>query len=75
MQNDEIWKSKIANMKHCVHVWISRNLTCTGKTLIVKNLLISSCGYEIEMRGIPEIYVKKYQLWYGDLSGEGALTK
>jgi hypothetical protein len=40
-------------------VWKSRNLTYTGKTLIVKNLLISLCGYEIEMRGIPEKYVKE----------------
>jgi hypothetical protein len=46
-------------MKNCVHVWKSRNLTYTGKTLIVKNLLISLCGYEIEMRGIPEKYVKE----------------
>ena len=46
-------------MKHCVHVWKSRNLTCTGKTLIVKNLLISLCGYEIEMRGIPEKICKR----------------
>ena len=43
-------------MKNCVHVWKSRNLTYTGKTLIVKNLLISLCGYEIEMRGIPDKY-------------------
>jgi hypothetical protein len=34
-------------------------LTYTGKTLIVKNLLISLCGYEIEMWGIPEKYVNK----------------
>ena len=53
IQNDEIWKSIIDQMKNCVHVWKSRNLTYTGKTLIVKNLLISLCGYEIEMRGIP----------------------
>ena len=46
-------------MKNCVHVWKSRNLTYTGKTLIVKHLLISLCGYEIEMRGIPEKYVKE----------------
>jgi hypothetical protein len=45
IQNDEIWKSIIDKMKNCVHVWKSRNLT-----LIVKNLLISLCGYEIEMR-------------------------
>jgi hypothetical protein len=46
-------------LKQGVHVWKSRNLTYTGKTLIVKNLLISLCGYEIEMRGIPEKYVKE----------------
>ena len=46
IQNDEIWKSIIDKMKNCVHVWKSRNLTYTGKTLIVKNLLISLCGYE-----------------------------
>ena len=34
-------------------------MTYTGKTLIVKNLLISLCGYEIEMRGIPEKQVKE----------------
>jgi hypothetical protein len=28
-------------------------------TLIVKNLLISLCRYEIEMRGIPEKWVKE----------------
>jgi hypothetical protein len=37
----------------------STSLTYTGKTLIVSNLLISLCCYEIEMRGIPEKYVKE----------------
>jgi hypothetical protein len=46
-------------MKNCVHVWKSRNLTYTCKILIVKNLLISLCVYEIEMRGIPEKYVNE----------------
>jgi hypothetical protein len=46
-------------MKNCVHVWKSRNLTYTGKTFIVKNLLISLCGYEIEMRGIPKNALQK----------------
>jgi hypothetical protein len=27
IQNDEIWKSIIDQMKNCVHVWKSRNLT------------------------------------------------
>jgi hypothetical protein len=37
IQNDDIWKSIIDEMKNCVHVWKSRNLTYTGKTLIVLN--------------------------------------
>jgi hypothetical protein len=59
IQNGEIWKSIIDKMKNCVHVWKSRNLTYTGKTFIVKNLLISLCGYEIEMRGIPKNALQK----------------
>ena len=38
IQNDEIWESIIDQMKNCVHVWKSRNLTYTGKTLIVKKI-------------------------------------
>jgi hypothetical protein len=38
IQNEEIWKSIIDKMNNYVHVWISRNLTYAGKTLIVKNL-------------------------------------
>ena len=47
-------------------------MTYTGKTLIVKNLLISLCGYEIEMRGIPEKYVKEITtLVWGFIWGGG----
>jgi hypothetical protein len=59
-------------MKNCVHVWKSRNLTYTGKTLIVKNLLISLCCYEIEMRGIPKKYIKEITtLVWGFIWGGG----
>ena len=46
-------------MKSCLHVWKSRNVTYGGKTLLIKDLLLSLCGYEIEMRGIPDKYVKE----------------
>ena len=59
IQDDNIWKSIIEKMKSCIHVWKSRNLTYGGKTLIIKNVLLSLCGYEIEMRGIPDKYVKE----------------
>jgi hypothetical protein len=40
--------------------------------LIVKNLLISLCGYEIEMRGIQEKYVKEITtLVWGFIWGRG----
>ena len=59
IQDDNIWKSIIEKMKSCLHVWKSRNLTYVGKTLIIKNVLLSLCGYEIVMKGIPDKYVKE----------------
>jgi hypothetical protein len=46
-KNDKIWKDIIDRMKNCMQVWKSRKLK------IVKNLLISYCGFEMEMKGIP----------------------
>lgn len=34
-------------------------LTFTGKTLIVKNMILSLCSYQIEIRGIPGKYTKE----------------
>jgi hypothetical protein len=48
IQCDDIWKSTIEKMKCCIHVWKSRNLTYGGKSLIIKNVLLYLCGYEIE---------------------------
>ena len=59
IQDEEIWKSIIEKIKNCIQVWKTRNLTYTGKSLIVKNLLLSLCGYEAEMRGIPEKFEKE----------------
>jgi hypothetical protein len=57
--NDQIWKDIIDRMKNCIQVWKSRKLSYKGKTIIVKNLLLSYCGFEIEMKGIPDIFKKK----------------
>ena len=46
-------------MKSCIHVLKSRNLTYDGKTFIIKNVLLSLCGYDIEIRGSPDKYVKE----------------
>jgi hypothetical protein len=55
IDTDDIWKKIINKMKSCTQVWKTRNLTFKGKTLIVKNFLLAQMGFEIEMRGIPEI--------------------
>ena len=74
IQDDNIWKSNINNIKSCIHVWKSRNLTCRGKTLIIKNVLLSLCGYEIVMKGIPDKYVKEINdimwsfIWNGKIN-------
>ena len=59
IDNDKIWKSILEKVQNCVHVWKSRKLTYSGKALIVKNLILSVCGYELEIRGIPEKYKKE----------------
>jgi hypothetical protein len=41
IQDDDIWKSILEKIKSCLHVWKSRNLTYRGKTLIIKNVLLS----------------------------------
>jgi hypothetical protein len=47
-------------MKSCTQIWKTRNLKFKGKTLIVKDLLVSQMRYEIEMRGIPDRF--KYEI-------------
>ena len=53
INTDTAWKTVIHKMKNCTQIWKNK-LTVKGKTLIVKNLLVSELGYEIEMRGIPD---------------------
>ena len=54
-KNDKIWKGIIDRMKNCMQVWKSRKLK------IVKNLLISYCGFEIEMKGIRDKFKKEIE--------------
>ena len=51
---DTVWKTLINKMKSCTQIWKTNKITVKGKTLIVKNILVSELGYEIEMRGIPD---------------------
>ena len=62
---DSIWLEKIKKIKSCMEVWKSRDLTYEGNILILKSLVLSLIGYEIEMRGIPEKYEREinHLLW------------
>ena len=59
IDDNVIWKPKIDKIKSCLEIWKTRNLSFKGKVLIIKNLIISIIGYEIDMRGIPENYLKE----------------
>ena len=58
-------EKKLQKIENNFHAWKRRNLTFEGKVLLVKSLGISVAGYEIQMTGIPERYVKqvKDKLW------------
>jgi hypothetical protein len=58
IDNDQIWRSKLEKVNKCLHVWKTRDLSYKGKVLILKSLILSTVGYEIEIRGIPEPHLK-----------------
>ena len=60
-----IWKPKIDKIRSCLQVWKTRNLSFKGKILIVKSFILSQIGYEVDMRGIPDRFVKEINqlLW------------
>jgi hypothetical protein len=55
---------------HLIQVWKSRKLSYKGKTIIVKNLLLSYCGFEIEMKGIPDKFKKEIETLMWDFIWE-----
>jgi hypothetical protein len=54
INTETAWKTVINKMKSCTQIWKTNKITVKGKTLIVKNLLVSALGNEIEMRSIPD---------------------
>lgn len=59
IDNDKLWKDKIEKIKNCLQVWKTRNLSYQGKNLILKSLVIAQIGFEIEMRGIPDKFLRE----------------
>ena len=70
VDNDKMWKDIIDRMKNCIQVWKSRKLSYKGKTIIVKNLLLSYYGFEIEMKGIPDQFKKEIETLIWDFVWE-----
>ena len=56
---DAIWLEKIYEIKNCIKVWKSRDLTLTGKVLVIKTLLLSQIGFLTESLIIPEKFFKE----------------
>jgi hypothetical protein len=75
VHNDKIWKDIIDRMKNCIQVWKSRTLSYKGKTIIVKNLLLSYCGFEIETKGILDKVKKEIETLIWDFIWEGKVNQ
>lgn len=58
IDENELWMEKINKIKNCIQVWKNRDLTFRGKVLIIKTLLISQIGFEIETRIVPKNVIK-----------------
>ena len=54
-----IWLQKIQKIKACLEIWKARDLTYKGRMLILKSLIISQIGFEIEIRGILQQLQKR----------------
>ena len=65
IDENAVWLEKINKMKNCIKIWKSRDLTLTGKVLVIKTLLLSQIGFLTESLVIPEKNVKEIEslLW------------
>jgi hypothetical protein len=71
IDDDNLWRDKIIKIKTCLQVWKSRNLSISGKVLIVKTFVHSVINFEIETRGIPNKYCKEIDKIISDFIWEG----
>ena len=58
IDNNKIWNEKISKIKKNLKMWEKRNLTFDGRILLIKALGISVVGYEAQMKGMPNQYIK-----------------
>ena len=67
---------KINKIKSCIQVWKKRDLTIKGRILIIKTLLVSQIGFEVEMRTIPKHILKTIEalIWQFLLNDKKALV-
>ena len=58
IDENTIWMEKINKIKSCIQVWKKTRFGCKGRILIIKTLLVSQIGFEVEMRTIPKHILK-----------------
>ena len=58
IHENAIWMVKINKIKTCIQIWKKRDLTIKGRVLVIKSLLLSQIGFEIEIRIIPGYVLK-----------------
>ena len=58
IDENTIWMEKINKIKSCIQVWKKCDLTIKGRILIIKVLLVSQIGFEVEMQSIPKHILK-----------------
>ena len=50
IDENEILMEKVNKIKNCIQVWKTRDLSYTGKVLIIKTLIASKIGYLAEIK-------------------------
>ena len=73
--DDQNFFIKIQKMETKLNVWLSRDLTLMGRTLLVKALGISKIVYSASMLCVPEEVIKQYRKSSSAIFGETKRTK
>ena len=53
-QNEENWKNKIMKIKELIALWSKRNLSISGKLVIIKTFLLSQLVFLMQSLSLPE---------------------
>ena len=80
-EDNKNWQSKIKKTKDAIKQWERRNMSLSGKILIVKTFGVSNFVYLIGSIGMPEWVIKELNtcffnfIWKSDNGGKGKSTE